>query len=71
MSCNGGDGKEGNNVAWMFARITESVVRACTGHVSFSKLFGKYFARKALDLGIFKKFYYDKKGKAKYRLNLW
>lgn len=61
LSCHGGDGKEGNNVAWMFAKLTNSRVYACTGSVSYSKIFGKYYARKAWDWGIIKTFYYGKR----------
>ncbi len=61
FSCKGGAGEEGNNVAWMFSKLTSAPVIACTGSVSFSKLFGKYYARKALDWGIMKTFYYQKK----------
>ena len=63
FSCHGGDGEEGNNVAWELAKVTDSVVRACTGSVSYSKgiLSGKYYARKSMDLGIWKNFYYGKK----------
>ncbi len=46
FSCKGGAGNEGNNVAWMFAKLTSSKVYACTGSVSYSKIFGKYYARK-------------------------
>ncbi len=45
FSCHGGQGEEGNNVAWMFAKKTGAAVRASTGGVSYSKLFGKYHAR--------------------------
>ena len=61
LSCKGGAGNEGNNVAWMFAKLTSSKVYACTGSVSYSKIFGKYYARKAWDWGIIKTFYYQKK----------
>ena len=61
FSCHGGDGREGNNVAWMFSKLTISKVYACTGSVSYSKIFGKYYARKAWDWGIIKTFYYQKK----------
>ena len=61
FSCKGGSGKEGNNVAWMLAKKTRSKVYACTGSVSFSKVGGKYIARKALDFGICKTFYYQKR----------
>ena len=61
FSCHGGNGKAGNNVAWMFAKLTNTKVIACTGSVSYSKSFGKYYARKALDWGIMKTFYYEKK----------
>ncbi len=60
LSCKGGAGNEGNNVAWMFAKLTSSKVYACTGSVSYSKIFGKYYARKAWDWGIIKTFYYQK-----------
>lgn len=60
FSCHGGDGKEGNNVAWAFAKLTSTSVIACTGSVSYSKIFGKYYARKAWDWGIIKTFYYEK-----------
>ncbi|MBQ7857502.1 MAG: RHS repeat-associated core domain-containing protein [Oscillospiraceae bacterium] len=60
FSCKGGAGSEGNNVAWMFAKLTGTKVYACTGSVSYSKIFGKYYARKAWDLGIIKTFYYQK-----------
>ena len=52
---------EGNNVAWMFAKLTSSKVYACTGSVSYSKVFCKYYAGKAWDLGIIKIFYYQKR----------
>ena len=61
FSCYGGAGKEGNNVAWMFAKLTSSKVYACTGSVSYSKVFGKYYARKAKDWGIIKTFFYQKR----------
>ena len=61
LSCKGGAGSEGNNVAWMFANLTSAKVYACTGSVSYSKLNGKYYARKAGDWGIFKTFYYEKR----------
>ena len=61
FSCKGGAGSEGNNVAWMFAKLTNSKVYACTGSVSYSKIFGKYYARKAWDWGIIKTFYYQKR----------
>lgn len=61
FSCYGGSGKEGNNVAWMFAKLTNSKVYACTGSVSYTKIFGRYYARKALDFGFFKTFYYQKR----------
>ena len=61
FSCNGGNGKEGNNVAWMFAKLTGTSVYACTGSVSYTKIFGKYYARKAKDWGIIKTFYYQKR----------
>ena len=61
FSCKGGAGSEGNNVAWMFAKLTSSKVYACTGSVSYSKIFGKYYARKAWDWGIIKTFYYQKR----------
>lgn len=61
FSCKGGAGSEGNNVAWMFAKLTRSKVYACTGGVSYSKIFGKYYARKAWDWGIIKTFYYQKR----------
>ena len=60
FSCHGGDGKEGNNVAWAFSKLTGTSVIACTGSVSYSKIFGKYYARKAWDWGIIKTFYYEK-----------
>lgn len=56
----GGSGKEGNNVAWKLAKLSNSKVFACTGSVSYSKIFGKYYARKAWDWGIIKTFYYQK-----------
>ena len=61
LSCHGGDGKEGNNVAWALAKLTNAKVIACTGSVSYSKIFGKYYARKAWDWGYIKTFYYEKK----------
>ena len=61
FSCKGGAGGEGNNVAWMIAKLTSSKVYACTGSVSYSKIFGKYYARKAWDWGIIKTFYYQKR----------
>ena len=61
LSCHGGDGKEGVNVAWAFAKLTDTKVIACTGSVSYSRFFGKYYARKAWDWGYIKTFYYQKK----------
>ena len=61
LSCHGGDGKEGDNVAWAIAKLTRTKVFACTGSVSFSKILGKYYARKAWDWGYIKTFYYEKK----------
>ena len=61
FSCKGGAGNKGNNVAWMFAKLTSSKVYACTGSVSYSRIFGKYYARKAFDWGIIKTFYYQKR----------
>ena len=61
FSCKGGAGGEGDNVAWMFAKLTSSKVYACTGSISYSKIFGKYYARKAWDWGIIKTFYYQKR----------
>ncbi|MBQ8165224.1 MAG: RHS repeat protein [Clostridia bacterium] len=61
FSCKGGAGSEGNNVAWMFAKLSSVGVQAYTGSVSYSKVFGKYFARKALDNGKIKLFYYQKR----------
>lgn len=61
FACHGGDGKESNNVAWAFAKLSSAKVIACTGSVSYSKMFGKYYARKAWDWGIIKTFYYEKK----------
>lgn len=62
LSCKGGAGSEGSNVAWKLAKLTSCKVYACTGSVSFSKILGKYYARKsAKDLGIIKTFYYEKK----------
>ena len=46
---------------WMFAKLTSSKVYACTGSISYSKIFGKYYARKAWDWGIIKTFYYGKR----------
>ena len=48
-------------ITWMFAKLTSSKVYACTGSVSYSKIFGKYYARKAWDWGIIKTFYYGKR----------
>lgn len=61
FSCKGGAGSLGSNVAWKLAELTSTKVIACTGSVSFSKVFGKYYARKAKDWGVFKTFYYQKK----------
>lgn len=61
FSCKGGAGSEGNNVAWMFAKLTNTNVYACTGGVSYSKVLGKYYARKAWDMGFIKTFYYGKR----------
>ena len=61
LSCHGGDGKEGTNVAWTFAKQCSTTVVACTGSVSYTKIGKKYYARKAFDWGVFMKFYYQKK----------
>ena len=61
FSCSGGAGDESNNVAWMFSRLTSSRVSACTGSVSYSRLFGKYLARASIhNIGGFYDFYYEK-----------
>lgn len=68
FSCSGGDGIVGNNVALMFAKKTNSKVVACVGKVSFTKVFGKYYARSSpKKLGVWKYFYYEN-GKAKWSL---
>ena len=69
LSCKGGAGKEGNNVAYMFAKLTKSKVYACTGSVSYSNIFGKYYARKSCDLGIMKTFYYSRRYICIYQLS--
>jgi len=61
FSCHGGAGKEGKNVAWALAKKTGAKVIACSGSVSYSKIAGKYYARKAWDWGIIKTFYYEKR----------
>ena len=61
FSCYGGSGSEGSNVAWAIAKLTNARVTAFTGSVSYSRVFGKYFARKAWDWGCFKVFYYQRK----------
>ena len=61
LSCSGGAGKEGSNVAWMFAKLTSTKVFACTRSVSYSNILGKYFYRIAKDFGDFKTFYYEKR----------
>ena len=59
-SCDGGKGDVGNNVAFMFADLTNTYVHACTGHVSYTKYFGKYYARKSFkDLGMWHRFFYS------------
>lgn len=59
FSCDGGKGTEGNNVAFMFADLTDAPVNACTGHVSYSKFGDNYYARKSLkDLGTWHLFFY-------------
>ena len=58
FSCDGGKGDIGSNVAFMFAELADTKVRACTGHVSYSKIDGKYYARKAFDFGIWYTYYY-------------
>lgn len=45
FSCGGGTGEEGNNVAWMFAKLTGGEVVATTSGVSYTKVGGKYEAR--------------------------
>ena len=48
FSCYGGHGKYGKNVAWFFARLTNSTVWAFTGGVSYSKINGKYYPRNSV-----------------------
>ena len=60
FSCSGGAGKEGDNVALMFSKLTSAKTYACTGSVSYLNIFGNYYARKAWDFGIFKTFFYCK-----------
>lgn len=73
LSCHGGQGKEGNNVAWEFAQKTNSTVVANGGGVSYTKIFGKYYARtdgkmnhKYNISAIWGQYSYNKKGVAKY-----
>ena len=61
LSCHGGDGKAGNNVALMFSELTSAKTYACTGSVSYSCILGNYYARKAKDFGIIKTFWYQKR----------
>ena len=62
LSCKGGKGKEGNNVAWMFAQKSSTSVRACTGGVSYTKFDGVYYPRKSFrDFGMVYTFYYGKR----------
>ena len=58
FSCEGGAGKESSNVALELSKKTDSIVFACTGGVSYTKVCGKYYARKAFDLGLFHQYYY-------------
>ena len=57
FSCYGGSAKAGGVVAYAFANATSCKVQACTGSVSYLKIGGKYYARKAFDFGVFKYFY--------------
>jgi len=73
FSCHGGQGKEGNNVAWEFAAKTGSTVVANRGGVSYTKIFGKYYARtdgkmdgKYNLTAVWGQYSYNKNGKAKY-----
>ncbi len=61
FSCKGGRGEEGNNVAYMFAKLTGTKVIAFTGGVSFSKVFGEYYARTGWPIGTLRTFFYTKR----------
>ncbi len=45
FSCHGGAGKEVDNVAWRFSELTGATVSATESSVSYSEIFGKYYAR--------------------------
>ena len=68
LSCHGGEGKEGNNVAWALAKLTGTMVFACKGGVSYTKIFSKYFAlsdgkinNKYSFSAVWGKYYYQKR----------
>ncbi len=56
FSCDGGAGGK-KSVAFSLAEKTRSIVRACTGHVSYSKINNKYYARISHDFGIWKNYF--------------
>jgi hypothetical protein len=68
LSCHGGSGREGNNVAWMFAQKTGATVRATANPVSFSNVNGFFIprvGRHGLAFGVWRNFYYDENGRAR------
>ncbi|MDR1805602.1 MAG: hypothetical protein LBQ80_02370 [Clostridium sp.] len=70
FSCYGGDGKEGNNVAWAIAKRAGAKVIACTGSVSYQKWFGYTYARVSSIFTCWNSYYYSS-GKAKKSLYAW
>jgi|GEM_PF-6071763 len=73
FSCHGGQGEEGNNVAWEFAQKTSSKVLANRGGVSYTKTSGKYYARTDLKINdrynitaVWGQYSYNKNGEEKY-----
>ncbi len=66
LCCYGGAGKEGNNLAWLFAKKSGTKVVACTGGVSYTRSGGVYYPRISPfhGIGVWMTFYY-KNGVAK------
>ena len=58
FSCHGGAGGIEQNVAAALVEKTKSTVVACTGSVSYLKIFGKYIPRKGFSFGAWGMFFY-------------
>lgn len=77
ITCCGGEGFEGENLAWFFSGLTGAKVFACSGKVSFNYDKGLHIFRPRVSwktpFALFKTFWYewDGRNKAKERIGLW